>query len=82
MTNWTVGSATTHATPARPSIGTAKGSAAATGARKGIRPVPPIHAVGEDGVSACGLRGMHRFPAPWPPNDTTDACPACLGATT
>jgi hypothetical protein len=45
-------------------------------------PQPPLHAIDEDGSSACGLTKLVRVravPLPW--QSSVECCPTCLRAT-
>lgn len=49
-----------------------------------LEPVPPYHAVTEDGISACNETGLHVFTncTPWDGFNCSsrDLCPDCLAA--
>ena len=63
------------------------------GIRVGRRVAPPpdvmpalgslVHAVGEDGMTACGetANDLHLLPDPWPPGNPQYRCPECIVAT-
>jgi hypothetical protein len=42
-----------------------------------------VHAVGEDGMTACGetANDLHLLPDPWPPGNPQYRCPECIVAT-